>query len=137
MAEEFFYNSMHVKITYAAVRKAMKKEKVSLYKMSLVGVEAVAVEDAVNQGIDSHLEACYVPSEGDKYEHSGRMIGKKMVTKTLECLISPKSLPVLLRRLTEPDFKADDVGTSLAEGVLTTLGFDEMGKYVGSEKLGV
>ena len=37
------------------------------YPMSLVGEERQACKNAVNQGIDSHLEACFVPARGDSY----------------------------------------------------------------------
>ena len=44
-------------ITYDAVRKAMDSES---YTMSLTGKDEIhAVIEAVNQGIDSHLEACF------------------------------------------------------------------------------
>jgi hypothetical protein len=137
MPDEFFYNSLHVKIPYKLVRMAMRKEKVKFYKMSLVGAETDAVVAAVNQGIDAHLEACSIKEQGDVYKRGVRKIAGKVVQQTLECKVSPKSLPTLLRRLTEPEHKPDDVGISLVEGVLTTLGINEMGEYVGSEALGV
>ena len=37
------------------------------YSMSLVSEDRPAVIAAVNQGIDSHLEACYVPARGDRF----------------------------------------------------------------------
>jgi hypothetical protein len=43
---------MFRRITYAMIRKAMKDTP---YCMSVVGTEAKAVEQAVNEGIDSHL----------------------------------------------------------------------------------
>ena len=137
MADKFFYNTMHVKITYAAVRKALRKEKLKFLKMSLVGKDKDIVVDAVNQGIDAHLEVCSMAERGDKYEHGERKIGDKIVQVTLECQVSAESLPVLLRRLLEPEFKSPDEGERLAEDMLTTIGFDEMGKYVGTKELGV
>ena len=35
--------------------------------MSLAGEDQSTVINAVNQGIDSHLETCYVPARGDGF----------------------------------------------------------------------
>lgn len=85
------------------------------YVMSLVGREAKAVAEAVNVGIDAHLEACFVPARGDRYDH---------VNGRLHCIVSPESLPVLVRRLTGPGPDEDDAGESLAVDVLGTLGIE-------------
>ena len=46
-------------VTYEAVRAAMKGEP---FSMSLTDQDEIkAVIQAVNQGIDAHLEACYLP----------------------------------------------------------------------------
>ena len=80
------------------------------YPMSLVGRWAEVVKEAVNQGIDSHLEACFIPDRGDVYEASGN--GR------LECKVSPESMPVLLRRL----FNSDDEDVNmLAQDILDTI----------------
>ena len=80
------------KIPYAEIEKAVSKQCGKTYHMSLVSENAKAVEKAVNQGIDPHLEACFCPERGDsfKWEQGAR----------LECQVSAKSLPVLLRRWT-------------------------------------
>lgn len=119
-------------ISYDAVRGAMDGQP---YTMSLTGRNAIqAVIDAVNQGIDSHLEACYRPERGDQYEGGERTAGKLTLCRTLECSVSIESFPVLLRRLFE---SGSDAASSLAGDILTTLGFDEFGHFVGREALGL
>jgi hypothetical protein len=100
------------------------------YPMSLVGEERQAVVDAVNQGIDSRLEACFVPARGDCFRPGERSFiatqntpywrkGQRVIhTLTLECRVSPESLPVLVRRLME---SGDDAAESLASGICQTL----------------
>lgn len=97
------------------------KSKVDgLFDMNLAGKAAKVVEKVVNVGIDSHLEACYVPARGDRFVASkGR----------LACLVSGESLAVLIRRLTEitsteQDGDDADEGWSLASDILGSLGFD-------------
>lgn len=119
-------------ISYDAVREALDGEP---YTMSVTGRDAIqAVIDVVNQGIDSHLEACYCPERGDHYEGGERTAGKLALCRTLECSVSIESFPVLLRRLFESE---DDAALSLARDILTTLGFDEFGCFVGREALGL
>ena len=99
------------------------------------GGKAVAVNgQAVNEGIDSHLEACYCPDRGDQYDGGQRKARKLVLCHTLECSVSVESLPVLLRRLS--DLK-DEAGPRLASDILTVLGFNEYGKFVGREALGL
>ena len=118
-------------VTYKAVRSAMDGQP---YTMSLTGTDEIrAVVDAVNQGIDSHLEACFCPQRGDSYEGGKRKAGRLTLCRTLECVVSPESLPVLLRRL----FEGDDAGMTLAGDILMTLGFDEYGQFVGREAVGL
>jgi hypothetical protein len=118
-------------VTYKAVRSAMDGQP---YTMSLTGVDEIrAVVDAVNQGIDSHLEACFCPQRGDSYEGGKRKAGRLTLCRTLECVVSLESLPVLLRRL----FEGDDAGMTLADDILMTLGFDEYGQFVGREAVGL
>ena len=124
-------------VTYDAVRKAMGGEP---YPMSLTDTNEIrAVVIAVNMGIDSHLEACFCPGRGDSYERGTRAAGKLVLCRTLECSVSPESLPVLLRRLYELDTTEDiaDAAMSLADAILLTLGFDECGEFVGREVLGL
>lgn len=108
--------------------------------MSLPGEsEQKAVIAAVNQGIDSYLEICYCAERGDSFERGERSFiaqsdgpfidgafkwrkGDKVVhTVTLECKISPASMPTFIRRLmTLPDKVGDSVreaGESLASDI--------------------
>lgn len=118
-------------VNYEAVRSAMDGQP---YTMSLTGEDEIgAVVDAVNQGIDSHLEACFCHQRGDRFEGGKRMAGRFTLCHTLECVVSPESLPVLLRRLSE----GDDAGMMLADDILITLGFDEYGQFVGREAVGL
>jgi hypothetical protein len=89
------------------------------YHMSLVAEDRQKVIAAVNQGIDAYLEACYVPGRGDSFRLQtppgirGRISGPR-----LECKVSPKSLPVLIRRLME---SGDEQAESLASSMCQTL----------------
>jgi len=89
------------------------------YPMSLVGEDLDAVIAAVNQGIDAHLEACFVPARGDRFRVQtppgirGRISGPR-----LECRVSPPSLPVLIRRLLE---SGSETAELLASGICQTL----------------
>jgi len=125
------------KVTYKAVRRAMSGQP---YTMSLTDTDEVrAVVETVNQGIDSHLEACYCPGRGDRYEGGQRKAGRFVLCRTLECCVSPESLPVLLRRLFELDTEEHvvDAAVRLAGDILLTLGLDEYGQFVGREALGL
>jgi len=82
------------------------------YRMRLVREDAEAVVAAVNQGIDAHLEACFVPDRGDRFEYAATR---------LNCRLAPDSLATLVRRLLE----SDDTGSaSLAAGICQTLGIE-------------
>ena len=108
-------DSMSHTISYEDVRLACKGEP---FTMSLVDRDEInAVIKAVNQGIDSHLEACNCPQRGDSYQAGKRMIGDIVTCRTLECIISVESLPVLIRRLTEED----EAGEMLADAILSCL----------------
>ena len=118
-------NSNLVEINYDAIRQAMNGEP---YPMSLVSKEEItAVVKAVNQGIDSHLEACNCPERGDSYIAGKRYIGNTVVAHTLECVVSVESMPTLLRRLFENDNEGEGEGegSSLAESILDTLGLND------------
>lgn len=124
-------------VAYDAIRKAMDGEP---YTMSLTGTDDIrAVIEAVNQGIDSHLEACFCPDRGDRYEGGARKAGNLTLCRTLECCVSIESFPVLLRRLFElhADDDVMDAAMSLGDAILMTLGFDEFGTSVGREVLGL
>ena len=88
----------------------------------------------MNQGIDAHLEACFCPDRGDRFDGGRRKAGKLILCRTLECLVSPESLPVLLRRLSDSD---DESGNRLASDILMVLGINEYGEYVGRKALGL
>ena len=131
------FNAGSGTVMYDAVRKAMNGQP---FTMSLTDTdEKRAVAEVVNQFIDSHLEACYCPERGDRFEVSARIVGKRILCETLDCCVSPESLPVLLCRLCELDTDEHiaDAGLSLARDILMTLGFDECGHFVGRETLGL
>ncbi len=118
-------------VDYETIRQAINGEP---FTMSLTDSDEIrAVITAVNEGIDAHLEACYCPDRGDRYEGGDRMAGKLVLCRTLEGVVSPASLPVLLRRLCEADLGGD----ALANDILTTLGINEYGELVGREALGL
>lgn len=101
------------RITYDEIRTAMRGQR---YEMNLVGKARDVVVEAVNQGIDSHLEACYVQGR-DEYssECGGRLL----------CRVSPESLPVLLRRMDDMDeTPLCEEASQLSADILNTLGFD-------------
>ena len=124
-------------VDYETIRQAMNGEP---FTMSLTDEDEIqAVIAAVNEGIDAYLEACYCPDRGDRYQGGNRKAGKLVLCQTLECSISPESLPVLLRRLCEselggdPDVQAE--GNRLASDILMVLGINEYGEFVGRELL--
>lgn len=78
--------------------------------------DAKIVQAAVNQGIDSHLEACFVPARGDRYtvKRQPGIVGDARGSE-LDCLVSAKSLPVLVRRLLEMDPEGEGTDGSMAD----------------------
>ena len=119
-------------VTYKLVQEAMGDEP---FTMSLTDTDEIkAVIQAVNEGIDSHLEACYCPNRGDRYDGGTRKVGKLVLCRTLECVVSIQSMPVLLRRLSDLE---DEAGPRLASDMLFVLGFNDYGKFVGREALGL
>jgi hypothetical protein len=119
-------------VSYDTVRQAMNGEP---FTMSLTDEDEVrAVIEAVNEGIDGNLEACHCPDRGDRYEGGKRKAGKLVLCRTLECVVSVASLPVLLRRLCDSDVEA---GSQLASDILMVLGINEYGELVGREALGL
>jgi len=130
-----FQNSNLRTVTYQAVRTAMGGE---LFAMSLVETDEIrAVVEAVNQGIDGHLEACFCPERGNRYDGGKRKAGKLIVCYTLDCCVSPESLPVLLRRLFELESTEEvmEAASSLANDILVCLGINEYGESVGREAM--
>jgi hypothetical protein len=131
------FNTGSGEVSYETIRKAMGDKP---FTMSLTDTDEIkAVIAAVNEGIDSHLEACFCPGRGDHYEGGKRKAGKVVLCRTLECSISPESLPVLLRRLCESDFgdtETESAGMQLGDSILYVLGINEYGEFVGREALG-
>ena len=137
-------NSNCCTITYDAIVLACGGKH---YEMSLVGRDADVVRTATNMGIDSRLQICHCRERGDEYYRSDRSFiatedgqrwkkGDRVVySQTLECRVSPESLPVLIRRLfddmeyTGHDDDDADVGNSLASSILDSLGFDDCGHF--------
>lgn len=99
---------MELPVSYEVIREAMGDEP---YTMSLVDCDEIeAVVLAVNEGIDSHLEACFCPLLGDSYAIEG---------DRLNCVVSSLSLSTLLRRL----YSIRD-GERLAGDILYSLGIE-------------
>lgn len=115
-------------VPYAQVRAAMAAEGLTHYRMAFLCStdDTKAVVKAVNQGIDSHLQACYCPARGDSYEiRPAGIMGDR-----LYCVVSAESLPVLLRRLFEQWAEAwtedseEDHPASLVRDILGTLNIE-------------
>jgi hypothetical protein len=125
-------------VDYETVRQAMANES---FTMSLTDDDEIkAVIAAVNQGIDAHLEACYCPDRGDRYEGGKRTAGKLVLCHSLDCTVSPESLPTLLRRLCDSDLgdaETESAGMRLASDICMVLGINEYGHFVGREALGL
>ena len=124
-------------VDYETIRQAMNGEA---FTMSLTDEDEIrAVVEAVNEGIDSHLEAASCPDRGDRFGGGERRVGKLTLCRTLECVVSVESLSVLIRRLSESDLGGDhdvqSAGCQLAGDILLVLGINEFGKYVGREAL--
>lgn len=98
-------------VTYQEITDACRGKP---YTMDLVGEAAKIVHEVVNWGIDAHLEACYFGSRDMYAWQNGRLL----------CSVSPTSLPVLIRRLTEYPYPEDSEEVTLAADILETLGID-------------
>jgi hypothetical protein len=106
-------------ITMGEIVRAVDEQCDGHYPMGLVGCDRKVVTNAVNVGIDAHLQACNVPDRGDSYADDGHR---------LHCRVSGESLAVLLRRLTDgttigQSDEDSDQASSLACGIMDTLGF--------------
>jgi hypothetical protein len=95
------------------------------YEMTLTGEDTAAIQDAISLGIDGRLQACYVPSRGDKYEWGPH----DSCNTTLQIAVSGESMPILLRRLFEGK---RECGYQLAKDIMDDLGLDDYGnsKYL-------
>lgn len=127
-----FRNENGIEIGYDLVKQAQGSKP---YPMSLTGKAIDVVTAAVNRGIDSYLEACFIPDRGDSFMPGKRETANTFICRTLECRVSPESMPVLLRRLfsLEGSDEFEEEARSLASSILTTLGIDEEGKWKPKE----
>jgi len=119
--QTFTYGTTPTEVIKAALEGDDELQE-GLYPMSLVGEAKTIVTKLVNVGIDSHLEACFIPDRGDAFEDTGFR---------LECKVSQKSLLVLLRRMTEGflfnlDEDEEDEAMSLRSCILQTIGIEEV-----------
>jgi hypothetical protein len=115
-------NSNMVDIDYQTILHAIEQTDSSPFVMKIKDQnEWEVIADCVNQGIDSYLEACNINGI-DHYDNGN-------------CKISPHSLCVLLRRLGERECSLHEC--YLQDLILTVLGFDDCGKYVGREAMGL
>ena len=123
-------------VDYDTVRQAMAGEP---FTMSLTDTDEIkAIIAAVDGGIDSHLEACYCPDRGDRYEGGKRRAGNSPFVRPSNALSVSESLPTLLRRLCESDLGGDpDVeaeGNRLASDVLMVLGSTNTASLLGEKR---
>ena len=133
MTDNTICNSQLVQVNYSTVLHAIEDTDSDPFPMTIrCDVEWAAIVQCVNQGIDSHLEACNLQGI-DRYDNGN-------------CSVSPKSLCVLLRRLGDTEFRdtdehnADDLwdaAASLQSSIFAVLGINESGKYVGREEMGL
>ena len=117
-------------IPYSWISQAVRDKSAGYYTMSLKGEVASVVSTAVNQGIDSHLEACFVPDRGDSFQVSSddpNMGLRRVFLDRLNCVVSAESMPVLLRRLTEMAVR-DPVAGDLVDAIMGTLGIEYEGE---------
>ena len=87
-------NSDLVQVPYSTVLRAIEETGSNPFTMRIrCPIEWAAIAQAVNQGIDSHLEAICDPN--DVFDN-GR------------CSVTPHSLCVLLRRMGDTEFRDTD-----------------------------
>jgi hypothetical protein len=118
-----FRDSNLCEVSYGAVLDAIQATESDPFTMTIRSQSEWSVIVAcVNAGIDSHLEAI----TDSKFDNG-------------DCEVAPHDLCILLRRLAELEWSEDDwdVATSLQSSILMTLGFNDSGKYVGREALGL
>ena len=68
--------------------------------------EIRAVIEAVNEGIDAHLEACFCPARGDRYEGGKRKAGKLVMCRTFECTSALNPFPLFSEDCANPNLVA-------------------------------
>jgi hypothetical protein len=128
-----FQNSNLVTINYSRVLEA----NTDPFPMKQHGDYAAVLAQAMQMGIDSHLEACFVEERGDrclfhKVAQIATLNGEKVIApccgshpNALSVVVSAESLPVLLRRLFELDYgRNTDAARCLADDILDTIGID-------------
>jgi hypothetical protein len=122
-----FYNGNLCKIYYAEILHACVDCEANPFTMrNLNANDYRVIALCVNLGIDSHLEAIFNANEEIRSDGN--------------CDLSPENLCVLLRRLSEYNFSTDDDYDSahgLVDSILTVLGFDDCGRYVGRVAMGL
>ena len=133
LADNTICNSQLVNVAYSTVLQAIEATDSDPFTMTIrCPIEWAAIAQAVNQGIDAHLEACNLQGI-DRFDNGN-------------CSVSPHSLCVLLRRLGDTEFRNTDkhsgdeiwdAATSLQSSIFTVLGVDEYGHYVGREAMGL
>lgn len=133
LADNTICNSQLVNVAYSTVLQAIEATDSDPFTMTIrCPIEWAAISQAVNRGLDAHLEACNLQGT-DRYDNG-------------DCAVSPHSLCVLLRRLGDTEFRntddhnANDIwdtATSLQSSIFTVLGIDDCGRYVGREAMGV
>jgi len=120
-------------VSYAAIIKAQGEER--FFISTQCQTQANALAAAINRGIDSRLQAVSCDSEiVQKY------IGDKPFAREMQLLITPATLPVLIRRLFEGDGMDEetyDAAHTLGGDIMNSLGFDDCGNFVGREALGL
>ena len=121
-----FINSDLIEMSYRQILDAIEDTDSSPFDMTIrCKDEWTVIAACVNVGIDSHLEA--IVKADTEFDNGS-------------CSVHPHNLCILLRRLSETDFGDDDlfvIAHSLQSSILTVLGFDDAGKYVGREALGL
>jgi len=120
-------------VTYAAVREAQGDEPFHI--TTQCQTQANALAEAINIGIDARLQAVSVT---DKIV--AKMVGDKVLANELQLEITPDTLPVLIRRLFDGqgmDDETFDAAHTLGGDIMNSLGFDDTGKFVGREALGL
>lgn len=115
---EPFTDDLGREYTYDEIRDLMTEP----FTMQVVGDELDIVTKVVNVGIDAHLEACYIPEFGDRYEVKTTTVKGKVLSVKLDCHVSKKSMPVLLRRLFESD---DEKAWQLGRDIVDALEHDD------------
>lgn len=118
-----FVNGNLCRITYGAVLDAIEATDSSPFTMDIRDPdEWSAMAEAVNVGIDSHLEAINLYNSVFDNGH---------------CRVMPADLCILLRRLSDATDNFWEAAERLQSDILMVLGFDDCGQYVGRDAMGL